>query len=512
MTAPAATVPPAGRLRRFLLHPLPSWMLVLSVIVLIWGEPVPAGNENDYLAVLRAFWDRGFLPVDWSFATTLPDRWTFNFLFGSLAVVVPLHALAWAGRVTCWVLSVHALFRIGGRLGIARPLTALALVGWLLGGQAVVGSEFMIGSFEAKAVAYVCLLFALDAVLDGRLVPAAALTGVAVTMHPAVGLFAGTALALAVVATRGFGRELLRPLLVGLACALPGLVQTALFELRSVPATSADWEYLAKGLLEALLDLPTFGRLTLLCQAVVLGASLAWSVRRRGGFALLGWMQVVLAVPFAVGVAAHLTGDFRLLSITPFRLLPVFSLLAFFLALASAFTSWATLPAVPRGVAVLLALGTLAALAIPTARYATRFADSWTRAPDDFDAAFAWVAANEPADAVGILPPWRQDATLASERSQVVHWSMPRYDLLPEWRRRADALVGPFPPGGTGAAPALAAQAMRDHYDGLPEAELRRLAAEYGATFLVSRGRYDFPLRFQQGAVRVYDLPAGGER
>ena len=512
MTAPAVSVPARSPLGRFIHHPLPSWALVLSIIVLVWGEPVPAGNENDYLAVLRAFWDHSFLVNDWSFASTLPDRWTFNFLFGSLAVVVPLHAMAWAGRLACWLLSVHALFRIGARLGLARPLTALAVTGWLLAGQAIVGSEFMIGTFEAKAVAYVCLLYAIDAVLDDRLVRAAALTGVALTMHPAVGLFAGSALALAVVATRGFRRELVRPLLVGLATALPGLVQTALFELRSVPASSADWEYLSRGLLEALLDLPNFGRRDLACQAVVLCASLAWAVRRRGGFALLGWVQVFLMVPFAIGIAAHLAGDFRLLSFTPFRLLPVFSLLAFFLGLASALTSWATLSLVPRGIALVLALATVPALASPTADYAARFYQSWTHAPDDFDAAFAWVAANEPKDAIGILPPWRQDSTLASERAQVVHWSMPRYDLLPEWRRRADALVGPFPPGGTGAAPALAALAMRDHYDGLADGELRRLADETGASFLVSRGNYDFPIRFQQGPVRVYDLPTRAAR
>jgi hypothetical protein len=51
---------------------------------------------------------------------------------------------------------------------------------------------------------------------------------------------------------------------------------------------------------------------------------------------LLFWINLLFLPVFLVGVAAHLTGEYRLLSITPFRHLPVVGLLTFFLVSTSA--------------------------------------------------------------------------------------------------------------------------------------------------------------------------------
>ena len=483
--------------------------VVVAHIALVWGEPVPAGNEHDYLALLRAFWDPSYLANDWTFARILPDRWTFDFMFGGLAALVGVQFVAWAGRLACWVLASHAILKVAGRLGLPLAWAAVAASAWVIAGQSLVGKEWMVGTFEAKTVAYVAWLYALDLVLADRLVPAAALSGLAVTMHPVVGAVGGVALAAGAVVLHGWRRDLWKPAIVGALAAAPGVVQAVAMAGGSEAGVPSDWRFLAKGPLEGLLDLPTFARGQVALQIAAAAAAVAWALSGRAarGFRAIAWALAVLLVPVAAGVAAHATGEYRLLSITPFRLFPVVGLLAFFLALGAALASRATLPRVARAGVVALALAVAVALMPAYRAMGARLWGSWTRAPDDMDAAFAFVAAGTPEGAVVLAPPWRQDSMMKLGRGQVMHWSMPRYDRLAEWRRRAEALVGPAPEAGAGRDPAAAFAARRAWYDALSPDDVRRLAAEYGASFIVAEREYPFPTRFVSGEARVYEVP-----
>jgi hypothetical protein len=337
-TSPDPRVAWSERLVRVLSKPAVSFALAFASIALVWAEPVPSGNEHDYLAMLKSFWDPAFLAGDWSFSPTLPDRYAFDLVFGTLAAFVPVEVLGWAGRLACWALALVALFRIGGRLGLSRAMATLAIAGWVLVGQSLVGREWMVGTFEAKAVAWVLFLFALDGAFQARWGRTAVLAGLAITMHPAAGGIAAAALGGAALAVHRPRRDLLKPALLGLVAALPGLAQAWYMVAFSDPASSDDWAFLSSTLLEAVLDLPNFPRLDLALSVVTLALALAWTWRRRAerAFALLFWLNVLLLPVFLVGVAAHLTGEYLLLSITPFRHLPVVSLLTFFLVASSA--------------------------------------------------------------------------------------------------------------------------------------------------------------------------------
>lgn len=489
-----------------------NFLFVLGAVFLFWGFPVPHINEEHYLAVLVRAWDPGFLANDWTFSTTLPDRWIFNMLFGSLTTFLPLEVVAWIGRIGCWVLGLIALFRLGRHLEVPAPLISLALVLWLIFKQSLVGGAWMIGPFEAKSVAYVCFLFALDGALAGRLVRAAVLAGLAVTFHPAVGLVATAALAVGLLASGLKLSMVVRPLLVGLAFALPGLVQTWLMMVGSDPSTSQDWDFLSATFMKIHFDPSSFTRGLVILTVLTFAFNGVWAYRMREkrAFRTLFWFQVVLAVPAIAGTVGFALGHHAIMTITPYRLFPLFSLLFFFLNLSSLLASWRKVG--PGRIAPVLLVVTL--LGFPEMFQSLRdhgrnLERAWTAPEDDYSVAFRWLSSNTPHGTVGIIPPWRGDAALKARRGQVVQWAMPRYDHLSQWRQRVESSVAEVPADildHTVRDTGEVWRRMIEQYHRLGPGDVQRAVKEYGVSFFVTVETYPYPVIFQAGAVRVYDL------
>jgi hypothetical protein len=117
------------------------------------------------------------------------------------------------------------------------------------------------------------------------------------------------------------------------------------------------------------------------------------------------------------------------------------------------------------------------------------------------DAAAAWVADSAPADAVVLASPTSKRAFWDFRRALVVNWPALRYDRFAEWRRRIDALVGPVPADGS-----VPLREFDARFDALSADSVTALASRYGASLVVTRARYPFPLRFRSGTVSVYAL------
>jgi hypothetical protein len=402
--------------------------------------------------------------------------------------------------------------RIGRRLGLPSPLVTLGLSLWVCAGQSLVGGEWMLGLFEAKSFAYISFLFGLELVLAGRLTSGAALVGLGVTWHPAVGVVVGASLAVALLVVRGNLRGLTRPILVGVACALPGLVQLAWQTLGADPASADDWRFLAHSYAQSYLDPRTFPRTNLVAMllGLVFSAAFTWQRWREPAWRLLGGLLLLPAVIFGAGMAAHAAGAYTWLSVTPFRFLPVFALLVASLQGVALLANLRTRPP-SLTVAVLGALFLVALPGTPAffKEAASANVKAWQTPPDDVALAFDWVAQNVAPGEVGIHPPWRGDAPWRTRHGQVVHLGFPRYDHLPEWRARVEALLGD-----------LSRIEGRDHrrdvgvfwgeakrrYAAIPPKQLRDAAARYGATYVVALGEQPLPLLHRVGEARVYSF------
>jgi hypothetical protein len=483
--------------------------MLLGVTFLTWGTPVPTGNEQHYLAVLQRMWDPAFLANDWTFSTSLPDRWTFDAIFGALALFLPVQAIGWGGRIACWILSSWAILRIGRRLGIPLPLAAMGTAVWLLLGQSLVGGEWMLGWFEAKAVAWVFLLFAIDGAMAGRLIRSCAFAGLAATFHPAVGVVGGASLAVAIVAMHRPVRDLWRPALAGVACGLPGLIQAGLMTLGAEPSTADDWHFLAGTFMRIHFDARTFDIGLLAALVLSVAFTLAWArwMRERPAFRLVAWMHLVPAVLFLFGLASQAAGAWNFMTLTPYRLLPVISLLSFCLFVASmGFQAMAAPVGRLAPLAAMAAFLCMPALPPLVKADASRLIDTWTSAPDPYEQAFEWIAANIPQGETGLIPPWRGDAVLLARRGQIAHCAMPRYDRLAAWTGRIRDQLGDVTAEDSRDL-ALPWNRAKAAWKAMTSDQALRLASRYSATFLVSEAELPFAQSCRFGPVKVYRLP-----
>lgn len=187
----------------------PAWQwhaigLNLMVIWLLNSELAPGINESHYLTKAKHAWDPTFAPGD-MFLASGNAHWLFSQIAGWMSTWLSLAAVAWIGRVGCWLAMSVAWHRCAVRLHLPAIHAACVLAGWMmatrLGNWA---GEWAIGGFEGKAIAYPLIIFALAQMLSGQWSRVWILCGLAVAFHPLVGGWAGLTLAAAWV---WWGRE-----------------------------------------------------------------------------------------------------------------------------------------------------------------------------------------------------------------------------------------------------------------------------------------------------------------
>jgi hypothetical protein len=104
------------------------------------------------------------------------------------------------------------------------------------------------------------------------------------------------------------------------------------------------------------------------------------------------------------------------------------------------------------------------------------------------------------------VPVDRQDAYQLGERPVVATWQAIRYDDLPGWKRRIDALVGG--PGFFGAEDRAADLGeLRAAYDALTVEQITALARRFHADCVVATTTYPLPVIHRVGGTIIYRVP-----
>ena len=177
-------------------------LLTFALLLNREGDRVPSGNELVYLLYFFKAYHPHLLSTDWTFQETTAGHGFFNHATGWVTLFMPLEWGAWVGRFASWTLAFVGLLRVGRHFKIPPWTVWACVLLWLVQRQAVpttAWTEWMIGSFEAKCPAYVCLLFAVDFAVRDKPLKAGLLAGLAFSFHTAVGLWGGAALGWAVM-------------------------------------------------------------------------------------------------------------------------------------------------------------------------------------------------------------------------------------------------------------------------------------------------------------------------
>jgi hypothetical protein len=486
-------------------------LFVLAAVLALHGAPVPYNNEWLYQLHLIKQWHPDFLANDWTFASNSPEHRVFNTLVGSLTLVIPPTPLAWLGRLLGWALNAWALFRLGRRFRIPAGMISASLILWLILGQALVGGEWVFGSFEAKVFAFPLLFLALDGLMEGRVLRTALGIGLCFSLHPAVGLWGGFALGFALPFAGWRPRDWGLFLGAALLTAMPGILPLLPFMMGGDGSVPEDWKYLALINMPHHLD-PFSWPVKNIAAVYLLFFANAWHAyrnRRDANLRLLFLFQAGTALAFTAGIGLRYAESYGILKFMPFRLFPLLTPLFFFFAMGHAYRH-----ARKRPDAKTLAAAGLAGILVVGNPFKSAFdilkenQGEWLIRKDGFDRAAEWMAANTPPGATAIMPPWRNEAWYLSQRGMIAHYRFHPYDRLGEWRERVREQVGVVGPG----TPREKIKAMESHYLALTPEDILSLSARYHTGYLVSAGAYPFPELFRSGAWRVYALERGDAR
>ncbi len=479
---------------------LANYVILAAAVIAFCARAVPFGNEYVYLLRLKSTYDPSFLLNDVSFAAPATEHWFFNHIFGLFTYFAALEVIAWTGRLLCWAVLIYALRRLARHWEIPLWMATAGILLWLAAGQTVVGGEWMIGTFEAKCLAYICLLFALDGLLREKIEYPGVLLGLTFSFHPAVGIWSILAVGIALLASRRPIMDIAKVAGLTFLFSLPGLVPLLV---GGTPHASADdWRFLELVRFPHVFDPFSWPKtaIVLVYMQLAFCVMIYLKSERRATHTFLISFLAALGAFFTVGIILRAAGQFELMEMMPTRLFPVFTPLFFFWYLARAFQQRIFAPPMTT-----IAVVAFVAIMLWQSPFATandqshQTVESWQGGVDTTDDAFKWIGENTPKGTIVIAPPWRQDFWWQARRAQVVSWNFPTYTNLGEWHRRVELLAGNAPRTKEG-------DTRTEFYYSLPKQQLDAIAAETNAEYLVTDSAYPYAIAFQSGDTRVYRL------
>lgn len=481
--------------------------LILTVFALV-GKPIPYSNDFSYLLRLLSTYNSQLFQNDIAFSAYQNEHWLFNHLFGVLTLFLSVEIVGWVGRFLCWSALIALLLRLGKRWEIPLWMASLAVFLWLCLGQTIVNDEWMFGGFEAKCVAYIFLLFALDRFCDGRDLSSAALLGLAFSFHPIVGLWGILASILALIVSHKDLVRTGRVILVSAAFSSIGLIPVLIMKANSATSSVENLQYLELIKFPFHFDPYAWARSSIIFVTLLGAAAVSLHVRKQRSDApptFLAAFLVFLGIFFLFGLLLRVFDQYALLEFMPMRLFPVFAPLFFLFYLGAAFREKLDRTLLISVTMIVFIFSLWTKLPIRTYEQVRSTYEEWSRPTDDTGEAFIWLNKNTPGDSVVIAPPWRYDFWYLSRRAKIVSYHQPIYSDLGEWQTRVDRLTGK----------ALVENGIREDvelskfYFGLSADEIKRISLKYNATYLVSESDYPFPLVYSKGKTKIFSLKKG---
>ena len=528
-------------------------VLICAVFAAQAAWPAPDVNEPHYLGKAKHYWNTDWAAHDFFFESA-DTHLVFYVVCGWLTRWLTLPQFAWCGRGVTWILLAWAWRRLSWSV-VPRPGWAVATALWFLtlnvGCQ--LAGEWVIGGFEAKGVAYVLVLTAVRAYLLARWNTALVLAGAASAVHVLVGGWFAVALGLAwLMSTDRAPLSRLWPgVLMGFGLSLAGVWPALQLNWGVEPQVIAEANdiYVFRRLRHHLAP-QAFGWVALLRYLLML---IAWVLLVRLS-CRMGWRRVPsdsVERPGSVGSqhgedrggrCPRIVFDLRLENL---RRLVVASLAISLIGLAIAIVTvnlpefsaavlryyWFRLADVmlPLGFALLAGalgatlaggrrIGFVVCLAAPLAlaaasRQEYAVAGLFQNVPrgdrppkvldhGDWRDACEWIARHTPDDALFLTPRTAQTFTWYAGRGEVVSWKDLPQDAaaIVEWWRRLEGIHGTPVPDVQGR--------WHDSLTELPVARLRRLAAKYGASYLVTEAQPQLALRrlYANHSYAVYEF------
>ncbi|WP_448604163.1 DUF6798 domain-containing protein [Thermoleptolyngbya sp.] len=536
----------------------PFWLPVLLLVGLVSLRCLLVGNmgqvnETNILPFARQQFNPDWLPQDWYLNQPPGYRVPFIAIFGRMADAWGFLPTSIIGRLLGYTGLSAGLVFLSRRIGLSVPLLLLAMILFLYvntglsgasGAQGTVSREWLFGGIEPKIPAYTCILFAIGLLLEGRIVMAGLLLGVATSFHTLVGGWAFLSAMAWLVLWR---RDLLRHWgQTGKMLAL--YAAGAVFSIRPVLqqlTTQTPEGRFSESFVYVFIRTPHhlnplswdggwwFKPVTLL--AIALGSayllrSIAKQRRQlqtpthRARMGLTAFLLCSL-IPFAAGLlAAPFDTEGKFLQYYPFRfgdiMLPLNACLLGCCALEQAFgTPVGQATQRLRRVSLWIVAAVCAAQAVVFVQQAIALQDFPSRAQRidrDGKALCEWIQQNTRRDDIFVTPPVELDNFhWLAERATIAKFKLvpPSSEGIPEWIDRLTRLSGDVNPWDDirrDRNNSLRIQRrMTRGYRNLSTEQALNLMQTYSAAYFLSKGlpKLDLPVVYQNEDYTLYAAP-----
>jgi hypothetical protein len=482
------------------------FVIVFGAFLVNYGTPGIRGDEGHYTLLAYKQWHPSFLADDFTLSAPWWSHANFSRVAGLLGVALSLEQMFWVGRVIFWSLAIVAVLRFGKHFDLPVWLRGLALILWVTTANP---DTMPFRYFGAGPLAGVVLLFALDSLLRQQSIRALALIGLCFSIHPTTGLWTGSAAFVAWLRQRPPTQVVLKAVLVGGLCAVPGVATLWL----SAQAT-VNLDEVAEFLVSTRYpDLDPFQQsLRDVVTWVLMLAFLRLSFPRDSRDPRLVFLTTFLAsylAWFGLNYLFRALDLYSLVATMPGRGFAPLALMFVLFRLVRLTAEPAELPSTlkARVLLGLFAFCIVAWLDSPLSATVDRMrevARQWTSPAGDLRQSLQWLAEHTPQDAAVLSPPWVSDSWYQHRRAMIVSGVTVAFEHFPEWRERMESVVGQ---AYLEKDQASRTSAMERAYDALDETAIQSLTKRYGASYVVARRDYSFPVVHRQGNWKVYKLP-----
>ena len=207
----------------------------------------PNGDEEQYFAMAKQFMDPTWMPHSFALNEFAGTRLVFQIIAGTLLKFMSFEMLTLLGRLLLFVGFIFPLSRIIRRLGFSNVQAFFLLQVIYFSNQTFFADEWMFGGIEASSIAYLFILFSIDALLENRIGRTVLFTILATYIHVLIGGWFMLALVLYLAAFRKDWLGILKWSALYLAAIMPFALYLGREVLigveREINGINLDWVY-----------------------------------------------------------------------------------------------------------------------------------------------------------------------------------------------------------------------------------------------------------------------------
>lgn len=169
------------------LNKVPAWLFLVIILSFNFLSFGVLPNEEHYLALAKQFMDPNWLPNSFLLNEWAGERLFYQYLAGFLLNFLSFPAAAMIGKIIIIVAISYPLSILFRNINLNNLEVLIVLQLFFFGNQDFFAGEFIIGTFEPKALGYVFVFFSLIWFLRERLILSVLFAVIATYFHFLVG-------------------------------------------------------------------------------------------------------------------------------------------------------------------------------------------------------------------------------------------------------------------------------------------------------------------------------------